>query len=290
MPRKLIPGRFDPIVHHREFRLLACNFKVRSNCEILARQVNFIAQDARQNYPLVHEQTYEVRSQDGHYQIIEDLELAFTASDLNSLTQNLLWRIHGKAFENIADYVCIHAGCAEHKGNRFLIVGDSGAGKTTLMTRLLFEGFQVHGDELVTLRDGGSMPFPRRFHIKESSLELLPQLREFIDDAPYITELNEQKIYAFSPSEAGFEWEIRNREVSVFFYLEGNHGGETRVEDCPKYLMVQKVMPRTFFSISHEHLKIGELCRAVDRAACFIIYLGDIGSAVGKIRNIMNKP
>lgn len=234
----------------------------------------------------MHEQTYEVLSQDGQYQIIENGDLYFTTSDLNNLTQNLLWRIHEQAFQDITNYVRIHAGCAEREGNRFLVVGDSGSGKTTLMTRLLFEGFQVHGDELVMLHGAETMPFPRRFHIKESSLEFLPQLSEFINDAPYIRELNEQKTYAFSPSEAGFEWEIRTREVGVIFYLEGNHGGETRIEVCPKYLMVQKVMPRTFFSISHDHLK---LCRAVDGAACFVIYLGDIDSAVGKIHNIMNK-
>jgi len=251
--------------------------------------VNFVAQNARQNYPLVHEQTYEVRSQDDQYQIIENGELCFTTSDLNNLTLNLLWRVHGLAFENITNYIRIHAGCAEHQGSRFLFVGDSGTGKTTLMTRLLSEGFQVHGDELVMIRGAKSIPFPRRFHIKESSLAFLPQLKERIRNSPYITELNQEKTYAFSPSEAGFKWEIRARGVNVFFYLESNHGRETRIERCPKHLMVQKVMPRTFFSISEDHLKIGELCRTIDRSACYTVYLGDLDSVVGKIHKVLDE-
>lgn len=54
------------------------------------------------------------------------------------------------------------------------------------MTRLLFDGLHVDGDELVLIRDGKTVPFPRRFHIKKSSLDLLPQIKSIIDTLPYI--------------------------------------------------------------------------------------------------------
>ena len=50
-------------------------------------------------------------------------------------------------------------------GKRFLMVGDLGFGKTTLMTRLLFEGLHVDGDELVLIRDGKTVRFPWCFQI-----------------------------------------------------------------------------------------------------------------------------
>jgi hypothetical protein len=57
------------------------------------------------------------------------------------------------------------------------------------------------------------------------------------------------------------------------------------VERCPKYLMVQKVMPMTFFSKSRDHVKIGELCRIIDRAACFVLRMGSLDTAVAAVRD-----
>jgi hypothetical protein len=239
---------------------------------------------------MVRELVYEARRQGDQYHIIENGSSYFTTSDLTSFTQHLLLRVHERAFEGFAGCVRIHAGCGEYRGKRFLVVGDSGAGKTTLMVRLLFEGFKVDGDELVLIRGGESFPFPRRFHVKENSLPLLPQLRNFIGkNSPQIDEVNEKKIYAFSPSEAGFTWEIRKQEIAALFYLESNRACKTEIKSCPKYLMVQKIMPRTFFALSHEHQKIGELCKLVDRTACFSFQLGSLDGAVDQIQKTLDR-
>jgi len=253
-------------------------------------QVNFIAQDAQQDFPLVHELEYEVRAQGGQYCIFENGSLYFATSNITSFTQHLSLRIHERAFEDFAYCVRIHAGCGEYRGNRFLVIGDSGAGKTTLMVRLLFEGFKVGGDELVLLSGGESFPFPRRFHVKEHSLPLLPELRNYIEkDYPHIDEVNEKKIYAFSPSDAGFNWEIRKQQIAALFYLEPNRAPETEINYCPKFLMVQKTMPRTFFSVIHEHKKIGELCRLVDQSSCYSLQLGSLDGAVDQIRKVLDR-
>jgi len=152
------------------------------------------------------------------------------------------------------------------------------------MTRLLFEGFRIDGDELVIVHNEKVTPFPRRFLLKESSIDLLPQVKSMIDSVPYIQADNGSKIYSFAPSDAGFSWKIETRRADFFFYLESNHGGETRVEKCPKYLMVQKVMPRTFLSNSHDHLKIGQLCRMIDHSDCYILHLGNLDGAISSVR------
>jgi hypothetical protein len=258
---------------------------VRTDCKHVFRQLDFIAQDARQDSPISKELVYEIFRQDKGYLIVKDGVPCENRLGLQGLAYRLQWHIHGHVFEAIGECTRIHSGCAEHHGNRFLVVGDSGAGKTTLMTRLLYEGFRVHSDELVMVRHGKAVPFPRRFHIKGNSLHLLPQIRPFIERVPFVENGNGTKIFAFSPSEAGFDWLIENREVRLVFFVESNHGGKTVVEKCPKYLMVQKVMPMTFFSNSRDHLKIGELCRTIDRAGCSVLRVGNLDSAVAAIRD-----
>ncbi len=260
---------------------------MRTDCKHAAGQLNFVAQDARQDFPVSHKLVYHISRQGQQYLIFKDGEPCETGLDLGNLAYRLQWHIHGQVFDVIGECTRIHAGCGEYKGTRFLVVGDSGVGKTTLMTRLLYEGFRVDGDELVIIRDGKVIPFPRRFHIKSGSLTLLPQIRPFIDDIPCIEDGNGLKIYAFSPSEGGFDWSIEKQKVDLLLFLESNHGGPAFAEKCPKYLMVRKVMPMTFMSTSRDHLKIGELCRVIDRAACFRLHMGSLDSAVVGIRKIL---
>ncbi|MCI0453367.1 MAG: hypothetical protein L0Y68_00040 [Candidatus Dadabacteria bacterium] len=264
--------------------MLHCNFTIRTECKSLAQQLDFITQDAHQDFPTLSETVYDIRREDEQFQILNNGKLCNTTSDRSSLIYNLLGLIHSRVFKSITGCILIHTGCGEYNGKRFLIVGDKGTGKSTLMTRLLFEGFRIDGDELVLVHNEKVTPFPRRFLIKESSIHLLPQVKSMIDSVPYIQADNGSKIYSFSPSDAGFSWKIETRKAEFFFYLEPNHGGETRVEKCPKYLMVQKVMPRTFLSNTHDHLKIGQLCRMIDDSDCYILRLGNLDSAISSVR------
>jgi|GEM_PF-5353842 len=46
-----------------------------------------------------------------------------------------------------------------------MLVGDKGAGKTTLSARLLFEDIEVFGDEKVLVQGSKVIPLPRKFHL-----------------------------------------------------------------------------------------------------------------------------
>ena len=269
--------------------MLACHIKVRTDSELAARQIDFIAQDAAQDFPIAREFVWEVQAEDKQFLIFDQGEPCGVVSDPWTLTYELIWRIHGRVFDNVPGYVRIHAGCGEYHGRRFLVVGDSGAGKSTLLIRLLYEGFRVDGDEMVMLRETKTIPFPRRFHIKETGLDLLPQIKPHLETAPFIERNSRSKIFSFSPVEVGFDWVIDQREADVLFFLNPHHGEKTIVKKCSKHSMVQQIMPRTFFSNSGDYLKIKEICRAVDRAACFSLYIGDLDSAVAAVRDTLEE-
>jgi hypothetical protein len=188
----------------------------------------------------------------------------------------------------ITDWIRVHAGCGEWDGRRFLVVGDKGVGKTTLMVSLLLSGFRIIGDELTLIREGGAMPFPRRFHIKEGSTGLLQKMNSLFESLPYNMTYYGQRMYSLAPQDAGYDWKIDEGEVRSVIYLEGNHGGKTRMEECPKYRMVEKVMPMTFFSDTADHLKIAEICRVIDKADCSIMYIGDLEGAVSALQEKMS--
>jgi hypothetical protein len=244
--------------------------------------------DAEQDFPILSEFVYDIRSDGKQYQILDYGKPFYVTPNRSSLIYNLLGHIHNQVFKSITKCIRIHTGCGEYKGNRFLVIGDKGTGKTTLMTRLLFEGFHVGCDELALVHNEKVTPFPRRFLIKESSLEILPQVKSMIGTLPYIQTSNGSKIYSFAPSDAGFSWKIETRRTDLIFYLESNHGGETSIERCPKYAMAQKVMPRTFLSNSDDYLKISQLCRLIDHSKCYILHLGNLDSSIAFLRETVS--
>jgi hypothetical protein len=73
----------------------------------------------------------------------------------------------------IRSHILIHAGAVVHQAQGFLLVGDSGHGKTTLVLALLRRGFRFLSDEVAALgrADGMVAPFPRSLHLRPGTLE-----------------------------------------------------------------------------------------------------------------------
>lgn len=240
--------------------------------------------EAEQDCPVTKKSLYELTVGDGVCRILKDGEVLHSSDDLYQTIFNLQWLMHREALGGITDRIRIHAGCGEWEGKRFLVVGDKGAGKTTFMVTLLLAGFRVVGDELALVKDGKAIPFPRRFNIKQESTRLLPQLKARFETLPYNMTYYNHKMYSLSPHDVGREWKVDEAEVRAVFYLVPNHGGETRIEECPKYLMVNRVMPMSFLSEKDDHMKIRHLCRMIDNAECHTIYIGGLEGAVAGLQ------
>ncbi len=240
--------------------------------------------DAEQDFPITNEAEYGVAFNGRTYEIKRNGEACYASDDISKTIFNLMWLMIAEALRGITDRIRIHSGCGEWEGRRFMVVGDKGAGKTTLMLRLVYGGFRILSDELALVRDGKALPFPRRFHIKQESTRLLTFMSGLIDRLPYNWTSYGHKMYSFTPRDAGRDWKIEEADVRAVIYLEPNHGGESRIEECPKYRMVEKVMPMSFLSEKDDHLKIGGLCGLIDNAECWVLHVGDLEGAVSGLQ------
>ena len=161
----------------RRFQLLALDVRIATDCPILDRKLEYLVQDARQDYPMTDEIRLEaLRHADG-YRICE----AGGEPRIESDSSMALGRLHIRAYERAYEILpstglFLHAACGSYKGRRFLLLGDSGAGKTTLITRLLTAGALGEGDELALLEGDRLSALPRRFHIKSFGLGHFPGL------------------------------------------------------------------------------------------------------------------
>lgn len=262
--------------------LLACRVDITADCERVAAWLDPMLQQASQDYPISRVHRFAIRREAERYRIEEDGAARAIESTPESAGYAVFARIHVLALAALPEFTKVHAGCANWEGRRVLAVGPPHAGKTTLMTRLIYEGFSVQGDELVLLGDGLALPYPRRFGVRAPTVALIPQLADMGrpgsgGSAPIVID----------PAQLGFDWRIEAAPVDAVLYLEPNHGGPTRLEPCPKYLMAQRIMSQSSGPEAGKRQWIRDVCAMLARASSHVLRLGDLDTAVVAVKEAL---
>ncbi len=276
-------------VYKRTFSLVHTHVTICSNNQEIDHAIRFVIPDAKQDFSIQTEISYRIHYDQGYYRIITPaVGECFHESDQWGLGYYLLQNMHEQAFKTINNYIHIHAALGHKGSTNFLIVGEKGAGKTTLVTRLLSHGFEIDGDELALIRDTSGFAFPRRFHIKEASVGLLPEIKAIQHKIPFIQSGDCPKLFAFSPAEWGGTWRVQNRPIDVIFYIESNH------QDQKDYVapragckMVQKLMSLTYMADNQHSKRVKGLCKLVQSASCFTLHYNNLNEAVRLLQNTL---
>jgi hypothetical protein len=267
----------------RSIRLLACEFLLVSDCEQLVEALDSLVPHASQTYPVSRCHRFEAFRIDNGYRLRVNDKDVDTRPDAGSAAADLYTRMHELALQALPEFTRIHAGCASRHGKRVVAAGPARAGKTTLMTRLLFESFAVHCDDTILLNRGYVLPYPRRFRIRWHAMPLLPQI------APFAARARETRDHlALDPTELGFEWRIDAAPADVVLFLEPNHGSPSRLVACPKYSMANLIMSQSNLPAGGAHEWVRDVCAMVDKAATYVLRCGTLDSAVEAVKEALD--
>jgi hypothetical protein len=151
----------------------------------------------------------------------------------------------------------------------------------------MFNSAAIHADEIVFVSDQWSMPFPRKFHLKEPTLDLIPRLQPSCRPLKRYPSFSGERFIFFSPPDAGFDWVISKQKTDMFFYLEPDSGRPSRVELCPKSVMVQNILFQTLNLDHNAGPQIRMICRSVEAAACYLLYYNDLDGAVRAVKETL---
>lgn len=121
----------------------------------------------------------------------------------------------------------IHAAALARGERGLILVGDSGAGKTTLTFELAARGFEYLTDDLVVLGDGGRLsPFPKPLGIKEP--ERWEEFSHHLDDLDWPGSPND--LFLVPPRALGWKDPKEPCSVGAIVFLERGSNGEVRTE------------------------------------------------------------
>jgi hypothetical protein len=116
---------------------------------------------------------------DSHsFLLYEDGALVCENQDVHYLLDALEWRIMMGILRRLEHFVQVHAAGLVSEGKALLLIGPSGAGKTSLALSLLLQGWKCLSDEVILIDPEDCMisPLPRSFHVDMRVLELFPEL------------------------------------------------------------------------------------------------------------------
>lgn len=191
--------------------------------------------------------------------------------------------------DDIADTAVVHAAAAEIDGKRIAFVGDKHAGKTTLMLRLIQDGYTVQGDENLVVTAEGTISNPRCLHIKEPSLDVLPALAEQIRSMPYVIDWNGNVIYSCPPSFSGQDWTIVEGPVDALVFLDPNFGGSSILSPLQGEHAFERLLENAFLPPIGRARAVARLRRLILGRSCWRLQTGNLDQAIDHLRRLASE-
>jgi hypothetical protein len=169
--------------------------------------------------------------------------------------------------------------------SRILVVGEPGAGKTTLALRLLDAGYAVEGDENFIVWPSRAIARPRTLRVKGGSLAHVPRLAAAIAASPHIDFWDGAPLYAVDPAIGGRPWRIAEGIVESVVFLEPNHGGLSRIKPIGVNEGLRRLLAETILPEGGVGPAVARLRGILAGARLFVLLLGDLDRALWQIGN-----
>lgn len=270
------------------FQLLHCLIEIDGPDPQVQAALAYLVVDAVQDVVPRITVRYQVTAETGGFVLTEGGLPVAVGLDASGVMQKIYTLAHEKAYSVHPPHLRIHAALATVSGRRVMIVGPKRAGKTTLITRLLHDGVDVHGDELVLVdADGLAIAFPRRFHVRPGTFLAIPELSGRQEHFPSTRTPKGTRICAMAPTDFGRDWQISAGPLDAVIHLERSQNALSRLEEIPSASSLERLHWHTAFP-ARSILWSAALLRVVNTAKNFVLLNGDLTEAAAVVKRLWN--
>jgi hypothetical protein len=212
------------------------------------------------------------------YTVFDNDDVLAAVASPREVLDEVFARAHRRAFElaSLSGWVRFHGAVVRVGDQRVVVVGDSGAGKTTLTVSLLVAGHHVETDESFVTREGSVLAVPRRFHVKPGTRARVPEAA-WLDHAPVLD--GDPPLSVVDPTEHGFEWTLAGGPVDRVVLLERAEGPSS-VAAVGASVAVQVLIDQSFPVAESRALVVRRAVELVRGATTRRVVNGDDGHAL----------
>jgi hypothetical protein len=203
--------------------------------------------------------------------ILDGGDLLATVETPEEVLDSVFTRVYRRASElaSLKGWLRVHGAVAGVGGRRVVVIGPSGAGKTTLALGLLDVGAAVEVDESFVTCGPEVVGVARRFHVQPDTADVLGCC-PWLDDSP---RLGISPIRAVDPTEHGFAWSLPAGPVEHVVVLRRTDGASS-VEEAPFGLVVQEIITQVFPLLEARSVIVRQASQLAKAARCHVLSSG----------------
>lgn len=204
---------------------------------------------------------------------------------------HLLSMLHGLVNWDVGqshgDLPLIHGATLRIGGRRLLLVGDKGAGKTTLSLYLLARGHGFEGDEHVVVLPDAVIARPRTLRVKAGSFALIPDLPPALQQAPAIPFWDGSLLYSIDPRSLGQDWTIGPGRLDAIVLIDSDFGAHSYATRLTVEEGFQAIVARTLFPKRAVAMEIARIRVLVATTPSYSLRLGDLQGAEWHLKKLL---
>jgi hypothetical protein len=258
----------------------------------LLQPLSHLVVHARDDEPVRDELRFEVSiGEDDKLRVREDdAPSARVVCCVEAVLNGITHRIGTRALALHGDKTCLHSASLGFDGRLLLFAGARGAGKTTLMLRLLLDGADFHGDEYVLVDgDGVARSLPRRLHVKPGTLDHLPEVAAACRGKPRLQMRWDNDFYPFDPVDLGREWRSIEGRPAAILLMTPAFDEPPAIEPMSQIDMVRQLMEQTIGIDASISRKARDLCALARGTPCFHLRVGGLDATAALVRRMAGK-
>jgi hypothetical protein len=267
------------------FRVLDCEITVTASSPDILGRVEDIAIRSEDREPARHALLFRADTADGGYRIrFEAQESPLLPDAVYAALYLHEWIYQRVLFCHEAE-MCLHAGCFSLGGRLGIVSGEKGAGKTTMLCAMAAEGREVFSDEYLLIGDDTLAPVPRKFHLKEKTLELVPGLQQKCESLVSYPSHSGGGFFFHDPC---VPWKRPTRtEEGIIFFIAPDHAGESRIEPCSPTEMAQLLLTQVIHLGGNPGMLIRRMCSLVARFSGYRVHFGTLDSFSNELSTVV---
>jgi hypothetical protein len=212
------------------------------------------------------------------YILTENGQTVFETRDRTDFFERLEWKILLKILQNLNGFLQLHAAGLVTDDRALLLIGPSGAGKTTLTLTMLLNGWKCLSDEVALINPEllNIWPFPRSFHVYPETLGLFQELSSGDSVTTFVDATGKIR---FDPAMIRENWSAAPARPAWLVFPSYTPGGVNDLIPIGETEALSLMIDQTINFAEYDHRSLEMLIELIRACECYRLVSGDIRHA-----------